>query len=339
VQRSQQTISVLLTSADGRKLGTLELSNGPNYGAGVIGLVSQAWIVSGAVAILVAALAGWFASQRVTRPVLALEQATRQMQQGDLRVRVDFRREQQQEFVSLAHSFNGMAEQVEQTIFTLRRFVADAAHELNTPLTALQTNIELAVGADDTLRGEVLAQAQAQIDRLRGLVSGLLSLSRVEGQRSSLQLEPLDLAMLARSLGEQYASRAEQAGIGFELDMPANRLVTRGDATQLRRALENLLDNAVKFTPSGGQVSLHLEATPQKIIVSVADAGIGIPPDDLPLLFHRFHRGSNVTNYPGNGLGLAIVQAIAQAHGGSVTAASTDAGTCFVISLPAYPDP
>ncbi len=148
-RRSSQSVSVLLLASDGGKLGVLEFSNGPSYGANVINSVSNAWLVASAFAIMIAAFAGWFMSKRVTRPVLLLENATRQMELGNLRVRVDLQDERQQEFLSLANSFNGMAEQVEQTVSTLRAFVADAAHELHTPLTALQTNIELA--RDETL--------------------------------------------------------------------------------------------------------------------------------------------------------------------------------------------
>ena len=147
-RRSSQSVSVLLISSDGRKLGVLEFSNGPSYGADVIGSVTAAWLFASIFAIALAAITGWFISQRVTRPVVVLENATQQMAQGNLSVRVDLPKERQLEFLSLANSFNGMAEQVEQTVSTLRAFVADAAHELHTPLTALQANIELARDAE-----------------------------------------------------------------------------------------------------------------------------------------------------------------------------------------------
>jgi signal transduction histidine kinase len=338
VHRSSQSVSVLLMAADGHKLGVLEFSNGPSYGAEVIDSVTTAWLIASVFAVVVAALTGWLMSRRVTRPVLALETATRQMADGDLRVRVDLRGERQQEFLSLAHSFNGMAEQMEQTVSTLRRFVADAAHELNTPLTALQTNVELALAADDSTRGEWLTRAQSQIERLKSLVTGLLNLSRLEGQNSERLREAVDLVALARAVSETYASRAEQAGLNFRLEVSAVPLITPGDAAQLRRALENLLDNAIKFTPSGGEVRLRLTRADGQILLIVEDTGIGIPPEDRPLLFKRFHRGRNAASYPGNGLGLAIVQVIVEAHGGAVTMAATAGGTCFTVVLPSHPD-
>lgn len=338
-RRSSQTASVLLVDSNGKKLGVLEFSNGPSYGADVINSVTVAWLIASVFAMAVAALTGWYMSRRVTRPVLALEQATQQMERGNLAIRVALPNEKQLEFLSLAHSFNGMAEQVEQTVSTLRAFVADAAHELNTPLTALQTNVELAASAaDEVERGELLARAQAQIERLQSLVTGLLNLSRLEGKKDTPHREAVDLGALAQTLGELYASRAEQAGLTFDLELPGGPMMTLGDLAQLRRALENLLDNAIKFTPAGGEVRLRLARAGGQITLSVEDTGIGIPPEDQPLLFRRFHRGRNVAHYPGNGLGLAIVQAIAEAHGGAVSLAAfaSARGACFVLALPSH---
>ncbi len=108
----------------------------------------------------------------------------------------------------------------------------------------------------------------------------------------------------------------------------------RGDPAQLRRAIGNLVDNAIKFTPEGGAITIGLQNNADAIELCVQDTGIGIPADDLPQLFSRFHRGRNVANYPGNGLGLAIVRAIVEAHGGSVNAANTSPGARFCITLP-----
>jgi len=222
-RRSSQAVSVPLITSDGRKLGTLEFSNGPSYGADVINSVTSAWLVASIFAIAIAALAGWFMSKRVTGPVLVLENATRQMEQGDLSVRVDLQDERQQEFLSLAHSFNGMAEQVEQTVSTLRAFIADAAHELHTPLTALRTNLELADGENASARSLYLSRAQEQSHKLEALVKSLLDLSRIESAQLQNDFAPLDLNQLVSEVSEQFASRAEQTNRLFTLDMPAER--------------------------------------------------------------------------------------------------------------------
>jgi signal transduction histidine kinase len=332
--RSTERVEQPIVNADGQRLGTVVLSEGPAYGREIFLSALASWAAASLMAMMLAGAAGVWVSRRITVPLLALTQVTENMAAGNLAARADANAAN--EFGQLGRSFNAMAERVANTIHTLRQFVADAAHELNTPLTALQTNVELAVTADESARSEMLIRAQAQIERLRGLVTGLLNLSRLEGQNEAPQREVVDLTTLAQAISEPYASRAEQAGLTFELDLPAAPLITPGDPAQLRRALENLLDNAIKFTPSGGEVRLRLMRAGEQIAFSVEDTGIGIPPEDRPLLFQRFHRGRNTASYPGNGLGLAIVQAIVEAHSGVVTMAATAGGTCFTVYLPSY---
>jgi signal transduction histidine kinase len=334
---SSQLVSVPLRTIAGDALGALEISNGPSYGADVISSVSSAWLLASAFAVVIAALTGWFMSQRVTRPVLALENATRQMEQGDLSVRVQLQDERQQEFLSLASSFNGMAEQVEQTVSTLRAFIADAAHELHTPLTALQTNLELADEENASARSLYLSRAQEQGQRLEALVKSLLDLSRIEAAESKSNFAPVNFAETTRDIGEQFASRAEQTDREFKLSRVDEPVIIVGHQDQLRQVLINLLDNALKFTPRHGLVSVSLERSENEVTLNVNDTGIGIPPEDLPHLFERFHRGRNVSEYAGNGLGLAIVKAIVSAHGGTVTVQSEPRqGTLVTISLPVY---
>ena len=336
-RRSSQSMSVLLLAADGRKLGVLQFSNGPSYGADVINSVTNAWLLASAFAMTIAALAGWFMSKKVTRPVLALEKATRQMEQGNLAVRVDLQDERHQEFLSLANSFNGMAEQVEQTVSTLREFVADAAHELHTPLTALLANIELARDEKNvSVRTRYLSRAQEQGQRLEALVQSLLNLSRIEAAKSQIRFEQVNLTQLVRELGEQFASRAEQTDRSFTLNIPDDIVNVSGNETQLRQVVANLLENALKFTPAAGWVSLQLEHSDDEVVLTVSDSGIGIPPEDLPHIFERFHRARNVSEYPGNGLGLAIVYAIVKSQGGQVSVSSNGVGqgSEFILKLP-----
>jgi len=340
-RRSTQVVSVPLIASKGKPLGMLELSNGPSYGADVIDSVTYAWLVASVFAIAIAALAGWFMSKRVTQPVLALQSATQQMEQGDLRIRVDLQDEHQQEFLSLASSFNSMAAQVEQTISTLREFVADAAHELHTPLTALQANIELARSEKSSAaRSRYLDRAQEQGWRLEGLVQSLLDLSRIEAAESRSNLEPVDFVQLVRDIGEQFASRAEQADRAFTMNLSQQTGNVFGNETQLRQVVINLLENALKFTSQGGSISLDLEYSANESRLIVSDTGIGIPPEDLVHLFERFHRGRNASDYAGNGLGLAIVKAIVSRHGGIVSVQSeAGQGTQVKVTLPVNPNP
>ena len=351
-RRSSQTVSVLLIASDGNKLGVLEFSNGPGYGTNVVDSVITALLIASVFAMAIAALAGWFMSQRVTRPVLALEHATQQMEQGNLAVRVNLQNEHQHEFLSLANSFNGMAEQVEQTVSTLRSFVADAAHELHTPLTALQTNLELArdetlaphdlpskssAGERTSARIRYLSRAQEQGQRLEALVKSLLDLSRIEAAESKFDLTPVDFSRLVQEVCEQFASRAEQTEHEFEASPIEENVSVMGNQEQLRQVITNLLENALKFTPRGGRISVAFKAAENEAKLTIMDTGIGIPADDLPHLFERFHRGRNASNYAGNGLGLAIVNAIVTAHKGDVSVQSEPRkGTQMIVSIPIY---
>ncbi len=315
-------------------LGSIALSEGPAYGSAILSSVAHGWVFSSAIAVLLAALIGWYISRRISAPVLALTDATARMTQGDLSSRAAVK--SRDEFGQLARSFNEMASQVEQTVSTLREFVADAAHELHTPLTALQANLELARDEKNASeRTRYLERAKEQGQRLEALVQSLLDLSRIEARASKSDFVPVDIVQLVRELSEQFASRAEQAERNFTMQMPETAVTIQGNETQLREVVINLLENALKFTPVNGTIALTLEQHANEIQLTVSDSGIGIPPEDLPHLFERFHRGRNASEFPGNGLGLAIVRAIVNLHQGNITAQSKEKqGSIFTLSLP-----
>ena len=144
----------------------------------------------------------------------------------------------------------------------------------------------------------------------------------------------MDLGALLRQISEGYASRAEQAEIDFRLNLPEEAVWLMADESQLARVADNLLDNALKFTPAHGQVTLQLDTTPDSVLLQIKDTGIGIPIDDQPHLFNRFQRGRNATTYPGSGLGLVLVKMIVEAHTGTIKFTSNSEGTDFTIHLP-----
>jgi signal transduction histidine kinase len=332
-RRSRQMIQQSFYDPDGKLLGYVELSKGPAYGQQILDSVTRGWIIAGSVAVLLAAGVGWAMSRRISTPLLVLTGVTSDMAQGDLSARADMTR--QDELGLLARSFNEMAGQVQETIVALRRFVADAAHELHTPLTALRTNLELAADERDQGRQrDFVARAQAQVERLDALTRSLLNLSQLESGVVQEAAAPVELSALVRETSEPYASRAEQAGLVFALDLPGAPVTVQGERGQLRRALGNLLDNALKFTPEGGGVRVGLRQEGAWASLWVQDTGIGVPAEDLPGLFERFHRGRNATPYPGSGLGLAIVKAVVQRHGGQVVAQNMEQGARFTLRLP-----
>lgn len=337
-QRSSQVVRRPLADTAGRLLGFVQLSDGPAYGRQVVERVAVTWAIASLVAVVLAAAAGWLFSRRMSKPIVALAGTTARMAAGDLAARADAGSRPLQELALLSSSFNHMAGQVETTIVALRRFVSDAAHELHTPLTALRTNLELAADGDEAGRQVFLERAQAQVDRLEKLASGLLDLSRLEaGPLPERAL--VDVTALLGQTGEMYASQAEQAGLTLSLVLPpgGEPLRVQADEAQVRRAVDNLVDNAYKFTAEGGQVTIGARAADDGghwAELWVEDTGIGIPAADMPQLFDRFHRGRNAAAYPGNGLGLAIVKAIADSHGGQVIAEPTGHGTRFRLRLP-----
>jgi two-component system, OmpR family, phosphate regulon sensor histidine kinase PhoR len=164
------------------------------------------------------------------------------------------------------------------------------------------------------------------VQRLAELNTNLLDLSRLEVKGPDTRDAIVDLTELLWARSEVYASQAEQAGLSFEQDLPSEQVLIRGDGNEIMRAINNLVDNACKFTPQDGTIRVVLSQQAGEAIISVTDTGIGIHDDDLPQLFNRFHRGRNTTPYPGSGLGLAIVKAIVTAHGGHVEVQSAGEG-------------
>jgi signal transduction histidine kinase len=317
------------------EIGSVRLSEGPDYGSDILRSVAWGWTLSSAVAVLIAAGMGWYISRRISAPILALTDVTGRMTQGDLSGRANVN--SQDEFGQLGRSFNEMATQVETTVTTLRAFVSDAAHELRTPLTVLRTNLDLMLDEKDAAsRAAFVADARAMVQRLEELNTNLLDLSRLEASAHATRDVTVDLTELLHGRSEVYASQAEQAGLIFEQDLPSMPVFLRADGSEMMRAVDNLVDNACKFTPQDGTVHITLSQQDGQVILSVADTGIGIPNEELSQLFHRFHRGRNTSSYPGSGLGLAIVKAIVTAYEGQVEvqSAGEGKGSKFLITLP-----
>ena len=172
---------------------------------------------------------------------------------------------------------------------------------------------------------------------MEGLVKSLLDLSRIEATASHFNLTRVDFSQLVRDICEQFASRAEQTEHEFQISELEEQVFVMGHAEQLRQVVTNLLENALKFTPRKGSITVALGTDMNDAKLTITDTGIGIPVEDLPNLFERFHRARNVSNYAGNGLGLTIVKAIVTGHGGDIFVQSQGGnGTQVVVSIPVY---
>jgi signal transduction histidine kinase len=328
--------------AGAQVVGYVELSRPPDFVSATLAVVRRAFLLAAAAVTALSVALGLIVSGGLTAPLAGLAAATARMNSGDLSARAPVRG--QDEIGLLARQFNQMAEALEQSFAALaaerdalRRFVADASHELRTPITALRTFFELLLGVaehDPAAQREFLAESQGQIDRLERITENLLNLSRLEGGLVALQVEEHDLADLVAESAACFRTMAQERQIELRVDPTPEPILLACDGRQLETAISNLLDNALKFTPAGGQVQVGVEATDEEVCLWVKDNGMGIPPEELPYIFERFHRGRRAVA-AGSGLGLAIVQSIVHAHGGTIEVTSQPAlGSRFTLKLP-----
>ena len=243
----------------------------------------------------------------------------------------------------LADTLNQMMERLERSFAALRRFTADASHELKTPLTVLRAGVERVI-TNPAVPPEmlpVIEETLAEINRMTELVEALLTLARADEGRAELHREPVDLRAIVDEVRETGELLAEQGGVTMEVAMPDGAVVLPVDRSRMRELILNLVENAVKYTPRGGSVRLQLGAAGGRVLLSVADTGIGVAPGDLAHIFDRFWRAdaarTRTGERSGTGLGLAICKWIAEAHGGSIEVQSRPGrGTTFTVMLPAH---
>ncbi len=236
----------------------------------------------------------------------------------------------------LGHSLNRMLERLDHAYQHARRFSADAAHELRTPLTIMRGELELIALRDD-VAPDIQASVGNALDegvRLGQIVESLLSLARLDSIAGKREHRPVDLRALTIETIEQMQLVAEAKAIALTC-AEGGPLTVSGDRDRLKQVMVNLLDNAIKYTPAGGRVWVEMAAAGDKARVTVSDTGIGIAPEDQPLVFERFFRVAASRGESGAGLGLAIVKSICLAHGGAVTLESVPGqGSRFRLELP-----
>src|ERR1043166_101918 len=242
----------------------------------------------------------------------------------------------------LAATLNQMWTRLERSFVALRRFTADASHELKTPLTVVRAGVERAITRPG-LPPETLAPLEEtlqEVNRMTELLDALLTLARADEGRAELHKVPVDLREIIEEAGETGELLAEHAGVGIDIRLPPKPLVVPVDRSRMRQLALNLIENAVKYTPRGGQVSVELGSSNGRAVFTVADTGIGIAPGDLPHVFDRFWRADSArtrtSERAGTGLGLAICKWIAEAHGGTIDVQSRPGrGTTFTGGPPA----
>jgi two-component system, OmpR family, sensor histidine kinase BaeS len=293
----------------------------------VVGLV----LAGGAAGAAASLVLGVIFARRATRPVRQVTRAARAMAAGDRTARSpDGRRD---EFGELSRAFNTMADAAQTEEKLRQQFAAEVAHELRTPLTILRSQVEgLRVGVltPDTA---ALGSLDEEVQRMTRLVADLQVLGSADAAAFTLERQPLDLAVIADQTARQFAGLFDSAGIALQTRLqPAP---CWADPVRAAQIVANLLSNALKYTPEGGQVRIQAAADGPWAVLTVTDNGPGIPADELPHVFDRFYRG-RTARPAGTGIGLTVVAELARAHGGTTHAASQPGqGSVFTVRLPA----
>ena len=285
---------------------------------------------------MVGILVGVISSRGLAAPLRNLAVAARAVGKQDLSQRIDVKGTS--EIREVAVAFNSMAEALEDADIQRNNMLADIAHELRTPLTVIQGNLRAILDDVYELDKVEVARLYDQTRQLSRLVDDLHDLSQLEANQFSLTLSDQDLAEIISDVAAIYHPITEDQGIVLNLDIEEGVPTVNGDCSRITQCLNNLLNNALQYTPKGGEIRISLEEQGGVALISVIDNGAGMESEHLPFVFDRFYRADPDRNRQtgGSGLGLAITQALVRAHGGEIQAFSEgrDQGSTFTITFP-----
>lgn len=292
-------------------------------------------------ALVLSILLSLYLARTIVRPLQTLSKAAQRVRLGREReVEVPRLPERRDEIGVLARAVSDMTDALRQRIDAVEHFAADVAHEIKNPLASLRSAVESLAKVDDAeLRKQLLDIATHDVRRIDRLVTEISDASRVDAEISRATFERIDLADLVANILATRANRRLDGERALEFEKPAARMPVMGVPVRIERVIENLLDNAVSFSPPGGKITIAIASGQDSITLSVSDEGPGIPAEDRRKIFNRFHsdrpEGEDFGDH--SGLGLAIARTIAEAHGGSLVAEDREdgePGACLVLSLP-----
>jgi heavy metal sensor kinase len=291
-------------------------------------------------AFLVAILVGWLMARRALSGVQHVTDAAVGIASGRLERRVPISG-WNDEVDRLAQTFNTMSDRIQALIEGIKQTNDNIAHELRSPITRMRAlaEVNLASAAPDSEHQGLAEDTVEECDRLLALINTMLDIAEVEAGVSRPASHPLDIADIVRDACDIFDPVAENAGVTLHTVLDATATVL-GDVPKLQRAIANLLDNAIKYTPSGGAVTAQVTVAHDAALVSISDTGPGIAEVDLPHIFQRFYRGEKSRTRKGYGLGLSLALAIVRAHGGTIGVSNNSPhGACFILKLPLVPPP
>lgn len=297
--------------------------------------LSRAGLIAALVAVGISLVLALFLSYRLLIPVNALTQAAGRLAQGDLTQRVQAKGND--ELAQLGHAFNHMAASLERSEENRQAMTADIAHELRTPLAVQRAHLEAFQDGIYLPTPENLAPVLEQNLLLTRLVDDLRTLALADAGQLSLDIQSVDLVAIVQGSIDQFTPQAEARQVAIGFDSPGQCPTIVADPARLGQILGNLLSNALRYAPTGGQINLAIVCLADRVKLIVQDNGPGIPEESLPHVFERFYRGdrSRSRSEGGSGLGLAIARQLAQAHGGELAAANhPQSGAIFTLTLP-----
>ena len=302
--------------------------------------IVAALVSSGALMLVLGLVGGIVLSRRALARIETINRTGDLIMAGEFDRRIPLKGSGD-EFDRLAQNLNAMLDQIERLMAGMRQVTDNIAHDLRSPLGRLRSRIEMALIEEPSTERyrEVLQQTIGEADQLLATFTALLDIAEAEAGSPRAQLAPLDLAAFARDLADLYEPVAEEKGLSLTLDAGRAPVEVRGDRHMLSRAIANLVENALKYTPAGGTVRVAVTPDGAMARLTVADNGPGIPAEERERVFDRFYRLEASRTTEGNGLGLSLARAVVRLHGGTITLEDNGPGLRAVVALPLAAEP